>query len=395
MHMRCWAATHDALKGTAALPGRQRSVLPGLTRAFLGLHLAFTRISKAAFVSSMISQPCRGMRLFCAVAVLCLCSTAFAFCVTPHRSALTTTAAVRPHSCSPWTSSRTALHMAKGKKKEAAAEDDAKADTADSKKSKGKQEVKAEEAPVEEPKEEAPVDPNAEIKAEIKELEAAVRTAEKRHAAAQESIKERGKTGYLRLAAEVDNYRKRRNLDRDGLQREAVVRALKSFVPVMEGFETAEALLTLETESEQKFSSNYQSLYRQHAAAVNIAVMLHLRITCSIYNANSSCAVICIITVADGTAAYICLAQLLYAGETFNFARHEKVGEESSSDIKAGAVISCSTKGMEIKGSVIRKAKVVVSLGPEAAAVSKEESADAIDTANDGDDSAAAADAEE
>jgi molecular chaperone GrpE (heat shock protein) len=35
-------------------------------------------------------------------------------------------------------------------------------------------------------------------------------------------------------------------------------------------------------------------------------------------------------------------------GETFNFARHEKVGEESSSDIKAGAVISCSTKGMEV-----------------------------------------------
>jgi molecular chaperone GrpE (heat shock protein) len=97
----------------------------------------------------------------------------------------------------------------------------------------------------------------------LQELEAAVRTAEKRHAAAQESMKERGKTGYLRLAAEVDNYRKRRNLDRDGLQREAVVRALKSFVPVMEGFETAEAVLTLETESEQKFSSNYQSLYRQ------------------------------------------------------------------------------------------------------------------------------------
>jgi hypothetical protein len=109
------------------------------------------------------------MRLFCAVAVLCLCSTAFAFCVTPHRSALTTTAAaVRPHSCSPWTSSRTALHITEGKKKEAAAEDGAKADTADSKKSKGKQELKAEEAPAEEPKEEAPVDPNAEIKAEIK-----------------------------------------------------------------------------------------------------------------------------------------------------------------------------------------------------------------------------------
>jgi molecular chaperone GrpE (heat shock protein) len=103
----------------------------------------------------------------------------------------------------------------------------------------------------------------------LQELEAAVRTAEKRHAAAQESIKERGKTGYLRLAAEVDNYRKRRNLDRDGLQREAVVRALKSFVPVMEGFESAEAVLTPETESEQKFSSNYQSLYRQVSGPTN------------------------------------------------------------------------------------------------------------------------------
>jgi hypothetical protein len=58
--------------------------------------------------------------------------------------------------------------MAKGKKKEAAAEDGTKADTADSKKGKGKQDVKAEEAAAEEPKEEVPVDPNAEIKAEIK-----------------------------------------------------------------------------------------------------------------------------------------------------------------------------------------------------------------------------------
>ena len=90
-----------------------------------------------------------------------------------------------------------------------------------------------------------------------------MRAAEKRHAAAQESIKERGKTGYLRLAAEVDNYRKRRNQDKERLQRDAVVRALKSFVPVREAFETAETALQLETETEQKFSGNYQALYRQ------------------------------------------------------------------------------------------------------------------------------------
>jgi hypothetical protein len=50
---------------------------------------------------------------------------------------------------------------------------------------------------------------------------------------------------------------------------------------------------------------------------------------------------------------------------------------------------------LQIKGSVIRKAKVVVSSGPEAAAVSEQESAEAIDTSNGDEDSAAAADTEE
>jgi molecular chaperone GrpE (heat shock protein) len=59
------------------------------------------------------------------------------------------------------------------------------------------------------------------------ELEASVRASEARLAAARESVLERGKTGYVRLAAEVDNYRKRRGADKESLQRDAIVRVLK------------------------------------------------------------------------------------------------------------------------------------------------------------------------
>ncbi|KAG5192137.1 GrpE-domain-containing protein [Tribonema minus] len=221
------------------------------------------------------------------------------------------------------------------------------------KEDEGKQEAAAEEGAAEvdasataaagtevEAKEEAKPDPNAAVKAEIKELEDAVRKAEARLAAAQESIKEKGKTGYVRLAAEVDNYRKRRNLDQKKLQAEAMARVLRSFEPVLEAFEAVvdgETDLKLETEQEQMFNSNYQALYRQLA---------------DVYTK---------LGVTDFFGVQ---------GETYDGIRHEKVGEQHA-DIRAGAVLECLAKGNELSGGVIRKAKVVTSLGPEKPAAEK------------------------
>lgn len=80
---------------------------------------------------------------------------------------------------------------------------------------------------------------------------------------AKVNIKERGQTGFMRLAAEVDNYRKRRGQDKMKLEKDAMATVIKSFTPMLEAFENSESVLNLETDKEKQLHSNYQALYRQ------------------------------------------------------------------------------------------------------------------------------------
>ncbi|CAN0110963.1 unnamed protein product, partial [Discosporangium mesarthrocarpum] len=94
-------------------------------------------------------------------------------------------------------------------------------------------------------------------------LEQELITEEKKLAESLEQVEAKGQVGYIRLAAQVDNYRKTRANDRGTVEKEAKARVLSAVLPTIDKFEKAEEVLSLQTENERKFNSNYQAMYRQ------------------------------------------------------------------------------------------------------------------------------------
>ncbi|CAN0348730.1 unnamed protein product, partial [Hapterophycus canaliculatus] len=90
--------------------------------------------------------------------------------------------------------------------------------------------------------------------------------------------------------------------------------------------------LNVETENEIKFNNSYQALYRQlKDVYTKIGATDHFGVV----------------------------------GEKFVYSRHEKASEEHNPIMKEGLIMKCLSPGLELKKNVIRKAVVVVSLGPE------------------------------
>eukprot|EP00752_Nemacystus_decipiens_P008554 g7641.t1 len=195
----------------------------------------------------------------------------------------------------------------------------------------------------EEEEEEEEVDPMAEVKQQIKDLEKELLAEENKLRDAQDSIQEKGQMGFLRMAAQVDNFRKTSGVGTGDYEADAKAAVLTAMLPAFEPFEAAKEALNLETETEQKFNNSYQALYRQ------------LKDVYTKIGATDFFGVV---------------------GEKFAYNRHEKASEEHSPIMEEGKILKCISPGVELKKNVIRKAVCVVSLGPEKQKQEEEENAE-------------------
>ncbi|CBN77860.1 co-chaperone grpE family protein [Ectocarpus siliculosus] len=180
--------------------------------------------------------------------------------------------------------------------------------------------------------EEEEVDPMAEVKQQIKDLEKELMKEENRLRDVQDSVQEKGQMGFLRMAAQVDNFRKSSGAGTGDYEADAKAAVLRAMLPAFEPFEAAEEALNLATETEVKYNKSYQALYRQ------------LKDVFTKIGATDFFGVV---------------------GEKFVYTRHEKASEEHNPVMKEGLIIKCVSPGLELKKNVIRKAVCVVSLGPE------------------------------
>mmetsp|Transcript_20263 Transcript_20263/g.25578 ORF Transcript_20263/g.25578 Transcript_20263/m.25578 type:complete len:330 (-) Transcript_20263:418-1407(-) len=171
------------------------------------------------------------------------------------------------------------------------------------------------------------------LQAEIKELEKQLNGLEIKAKKTQENILESGKTGYMRAAAEVDNYKRRRSEDLKQLTKQGMAIALNSMTSILDEFEEVYANFDEATTEEgvAKIYKSYNGLYGQ----LNIAF------------------------------EKLGLAKFHAAeGEEFSVAKHEKVSEEHNEEVKAGVILSEVAAGYDFNGVLVRPAKCIVSAGP-------------------------------
>ena len=130
-----------------------------------------------------------------------------------------------------------------------------------------------EEAEEEEEEEEEPEDPElVALKEELESLEKSITSTKKELSATQEKLVEAGQTGYLRQAANVENYKRRTKdskKDEEGTAMLAVTKAFfgkkdKEEASVMEQFRDGLTTLPVaeSAEAEAKLHESYQALYR-------------------------------------------------------------------------------------------------------------------------------------
>uniref|UniRef100_A0A6V1PWI0 GrpE protein homolog n=1 Tax=Heterosigma akashiwo TaxID=2829 RepID=A0A6V1PWI0_HETAK len=206
------------------------------------------------------------------------------------------------------------------------------------------QETSVEEGDGEEAAEEEVKEPTeAELlQEEIDVLEKQLSALEVKAKEAADNILESGKTGYMRAAAEVDNYKRARAKDLDRVKKTSMAGALTGFMPILDRFEEVYGAFdpAATPEGEAKLYGSYHALHGQLTLGFEKLGMAQYRAE---------------------------------VGEAYSVLRHEKT-QEVESEAKKGTVVEALAPGMELDGSIIRPAKVVVSAGmPEPPKVEEED----------------------
>lgn len=154
-----------------------------------------------------------------------------------------------------------------------------------------------------------------------------------------------GKNKFLRLKADLENYRKRIEKDHSNLTSNAQGNVIESLLPLVDSFEKAKQHSKPETENEKKIDTSYQGIYKQF-----VEIMRSLRVS------------------AVGTV-----------GKPFDPSIHEAIAREESQNIKAGIVIEEVRRGFILGDRLLRPAQVKVSSGPRKAPQTTEASSDPDD----------------
>lgn len=111
--------------------------------------------------------------------------------------------------------------------------------------------------------EEEEIDPNAELKAEVAELEAKVKAARESSWRAEEKAAQSGKIGYMRLAAEFESYKnqiRQKKADEEAFMQ---VEVLRKMITILDDLASAPEEVPSTTEGEEAIHKNYQTLYNQ------------------------------------------------------------------------------------------------------------------------------------
>ena len=222
-----------------------------------------------------------------------------------------------------------------------------------------------------------------------------MRTARIKASDAAEKAAESGQTGYLRLAATVENYKRKskdQNKDKEGF---AQLTVLKSFTEILDKFSSAPQTLPAATEAEEKLHSSYQALYKQvgakgegQRAMVRVGVRVRVRVAKPYptlpYSQSTAAsprsasdptlayphptltpcpALPCQLT--DRFIAFGLVEFHAVVGEDYDVLSHEKVDEVLCEEGgKANAVVKEVREGLKTKNGVVRKAQVVVTKAP-------------------------------
>ncbi len=142
---------------------------------------------------------------------------------------------------------------------------------------------------------------------------------------------------HLRLAADFDNFRKRRLHEMEQQRRYGAEPTLQALLPVLDNLERAQASLTEATEPKLLLSSVNLLAQSLHQALEPLGLKA---------------------------------AQVV--GEAFNPALHEAVGQLPSPTVPEGHIMAQQLVGYTLQDKVLRPAQVIVSSGPAAAATPSE-----------------------
>ncbi|KAL6885890.1 hypothetical protein ACP4OV_010151 [Aristida adscensionis] len=138
-----------------------------------------------------------------------------------------------------------------------------------------------------------------------------------------------GKEKFLRLNADLENFRKNTEKERAKFTSNIQVEVVQSLLPLVDSFEKANLENTPETEKEQKISTSYQGIYKQLVE----------------------------------TLRYLGVGVVETVGKPFDPLVHEAIAREESVQFKAGIVSHEVRRGFLLKERLLRPATVKVSNG--------------------------------
>ncbi|TKY74329.1 GrpE protein [Spatholobus suberectus] len=138
------------------------------------------------------------------------------------------------------------------------------------------------------------------------------------------------KERYLRLQADIDNFRKRSDKERLNIQSDAQKEVIEKLLLMVDNFERTKQQTKAATDKEKKIDASYQGIYKQF---VEVMRSHHVSVVATV-------------------------------GKQFNPLLHEAIAREESTEFKKGIIVKESRRGFLLRDRVLRPALVKVSLGP-------------------------------
>jgi molecular chaperone GrpE len=182
------------------------------------------------------------------------------------------------------------------------------------------------------------------LKSTIASLEAELSTLQNKLAELQVQTEMNSKNAYLRLASDVDNYKKQQVESGDQNELEERANVIKQFLPVYDALESLSVkYATSADEDAKETQKNYGALQSNLMSTLQDLGLSTFHVD---------------------------------ADEDVAPERHEVKEEEFSTTVKSGRVIKEVESGYELEGNIVKKATIIASKGtPEEEAKRKEEEA--------------------
>ena len=155
--------------------------------------------------------------------------------------------------------------------------------------------------------------------------------AKERECEAAKAEAEEHKNQYLRLAADFENFRRRTQQEKEGIETQVKISTVTELLSVVDNFERARSFVKPQTEGETNLHNSYQGVYKDMVARLK----------------------------------KIGVAPMRAEGKEFDPNLHEAVMREPTADHPEGTVIEELVRGYTMGDRVLRHAMVKVAAAPE------------------------------